>query len=75
MRSSSDSKKDSVLKHQHVPLWFWFLMEVIGFSFTVVKTKPVSAFSTCFLADTPSDRQAHAINKSCFFISDILVIH
>ena len=29
---------------------FWFLIEVIGFSFTVVKTKPSSGFASCAIA-------------------------
>ena len=67
-RSSSDSKKESVLKHQQVPLWFWSLMDVMGFSFTVVKTNPLSFFASFSLAVAPNDRQAKAISKICFFI-------
>ena len=36
---TSLSRKERPLKHQQVPLLFWFLTGVIGFSFTVVKVK------------------------------------
>lgn len=76
MRSSSLSKKAREEKAQHVPLWFWSLIEVIGFSLITVNFT-VSFFAVVFFscaAAGAARRQAAAAIRRIFFILLFLVI-
>jgi hypothetical protein len=68
---SSASKKLRLENAQHVPERFWFLIDVIGFSFTVVNWNP-SVFS-CANADVPSAISTAAIRVFFMFCNVLFV--
>ena len=67
MRSSSASRKLRLEKLQHVLERCWSLMLVMGFSFTVVKTKPSSFGASCATA-------VRDIRPSAAISTDFLII-
>ena len=76
MRSSSLSKKAREEKAQHVPLWFWSLIEVIGVFLDDRELHGiVFRFVFLFLRDgARTKRQAAAATRRIFFIFSISVI-
>jgi hypothetical protein len=69
---SSASKKLRLEKAQQVPDWFWFLIDVIGFSFTVVNWNP--SFFSCAKADVTSDMSAAAKRILFIFLVFMIVV-
>ena len=53
---------------------FWFLMDVIGFSFTVVKTNPSSLGASCAIVFRLNSPKA-AINTDFFIMIKLLLIY
>jgi hypothetical protein len=52
---------------------FWFLIDVIGFSFTVVNLKP-SSFSSCAVADMHASASITAIKPFFMFLICFLLV-
>ena len=78
MRMASDSRKLIVEKAQQVPLLAWFLIEVIGISFTVVNVSEGEAGAAGWagwaFATSAAERAAMATRMDFFMISIVLII-
>ena len=73
IRSNSLSRKPRAEKLQHVLERFWFLTEVIGFSLTVVKMKPSSAFGVSCADTLKLNKPKVAISIDFFIIIKLIL--